>query len=283
MSSYWLRVLERTGYSALDDKSNLESVCEMIYDMLHIAHPTPLLDAASAKQHLLLEIKNMADYMHSIGEAAVANIVTMLQCDLTVVTKDNILTKGEIFGITGEAANNTFNEASTFAGKLLITQIRIICVLYANGYFSGTGNVDKITAECAVIFGDLLSVPEVSVALTAEFERRELSTRLWILVGGADERLDVDQLSGRNILDEIGCLQNELEEYTLMKYPIHDSNGELMHLKVAYLRGHTDAVLFLTVLPLHGFLLSASADTTIKVLTSPFFQKPQPEQLHCYY
>ena len=259
MSNFWENILQESDIQSTE--TSVETSYVVACDVLNIMNKTN----ENSKERLLTELDRLTTAMKMIEVPNVENAAACLMVALSSLESSITTDMMEIFRSIALTAAEAFSVALTFSGKLLASQIEIICAFYLCEYFSSHCNIAKLAAACTVIFEKLLAVPEVSAELAAEFERRKLSTRLWLFVSGGADAPGGDVVTGRSLVDAMGALVNTLEQYTTQRYPIRDKNGELVYLNVAYLRGHTGAVLCLEVSSGLGMLLSGSADRSIKV------------------
>ena len=120
------------------------------------------------------------------------------------------------FGIIEENAADAFTIVTNFQEKLLFIKISILTIMYLRDYFNVNYEVDGLSctedmmhllSELSHLFKQLLDSGDAKRAVTDEFQRRGLTTSIWLRINQQTHTAD-----GAEILRDVADLQQLLGE-----------------------------------------------------------------------
>lgn len=210
------------------------------------------------KTLLMSEFDVINKGLDALREMPLKTATMNIKSALTSLSHGNEELARHSFLTANHCAMEAIAVTNSFQGKVLATKIRVISTLYLFNYFSADRNLGLIADQLALVFSDFIETSEVKQAIKINFEKRSMSTTIWMRMGG-----DGPTSVTKEALQELTELQALLQEHTSQTFHVMNSNGEIVHLNYNRLKGHKGIVWVLAISDV--YLFSGSEDTTIKV------------------
>lgn len=171
------------------------------------------------RQQLQLLIQRINTVLISPDSAKNPSLSTTLLSVLNAfqsLDENNATMCQKSFTTIGEQAAKSFDTSTHFKDKLYSTQASILSILYLHNYFTSEAEGDvglseeriQLILQVSSLFAQLVATSDVKSAIAEEFERRGVTTSIWLRLNQQTHTTD-----GLEILKDIASLQSFLGEW----------------------------------------------------------------------